>query len=578
MEVDTGKVVRIAGSVVFGTGFKMNSKNVIVKIGEDDILGEVVQVLDDILVIQAYEETEGITVGDKIESTNAPLLAELGPGLLGQIIDGLQRPTNRLMDIQGPFLKRGTIASPFDKQRTWEFNPIKSEGEKIRGGQAFGFVFENGLKHPILIPPDVEESIITVIAKKGNYNGHDTLISLDPPNHFGFYHYWEIRKIRPAISRSEATEPLITGQRIIDSLFPIAKGSSSTVSGGFGTGKTALEQTIAKHARVDIVILILIGERGNEVATALEEFSQLTDKENNLLLNRTVVIANTSNMPVAARESSIYLGLTIGEYYRDLGYDVAILADSMSRWAESVREISGRLEEMPAEEGYPSYMSKDLGKFFERAGNFELKDGNKATITFMAAVSPPGGDFTEPVTQAALRVTGSFWALSTQLARSRHFPAIDWKASFSLYGSIISQSIGSKFENWETIRVRILSLLKQEETLEQSVRLLGRDSLSEQQKAILDLAKLIKESFLLQNAYDDIDKDCSLEKQYLMMEVLNKVQTLSSLAISKEITSESFSEKYITSAIKRMRFISEDNLSEFDGILALLNKEIGDFK
>jgi V/A-type H+/Na+-transporting ATPase subunit A len=569
-----GKVSRISGSVVFATGFEILAKNTIVRIGRDQILGEVVQILDDTLVIQSYEETDGVRVGDFVHNTNEPYYATLGPGLLGKMVDGLQRPMESLADLQGAFLKKGTLVDPFDHSLEFEFHPLVNIGDKIPESGEFGYVMEKKFKHPIMLPPLLGGGKVKWIAEKGWYNADDRIVEFEDGRKFGFYHKWEIRKPRKVKARMRVDKPFITGQRVLDSFFPIAKGGTSIVSGGFGTGKTVLEQAIAKHSRVDIIVLVLIGERGNEVASVLSEFAELTDEDGNPLMDRTVIIVNTSNMPVAARESSIFLGMTIGEYYRDLGLDVAVLADSMSRWAEAVREISGRLEEMPVEEGYPSYMPKNFGEFFERAGNFLLMTEKEASLTFIAAISPQGGDFTEPVTQAALRVTGGFWALNTELARSRHFPSVDWRQSYSLYGELISTALQNEYPKWGSIRSDLLLILKQEEELEQNVRLLGRDSLSEEQKAVLDMARFIKLTFMQQDSFDEIDQDSSIGKQYLMLQTLHLIWKYVLSEIRKGRTSRGVFEEKDIVTLSRIREVPETNLVKYDEWITMLTSKI----
>jgi len=466
------------------------------------------------------------------------------------------------------------VVDPIDKHQIWEFKPVAGVGDQVRGGSIIGHIREHQLDLPIIIPPEVDYDTITSIQPDGQYPGDTVIARLEHYGAVGFYQQWQIRLPRPFHHRVVTDEQLITGQRIIDSLFPLTKGGTAIVSGGFGTGKTILEQSLAKFSRVDIIILVLIGERGNEVATVLGEFAELKDEFGHPLLDRTVVIANTSNMPVAAREASIYLGMTIGEYYRDLGLDVAILSDSMSRWAEAVREISGRLEEMPAEEGYPAYMSKALGEFFERAGKFETIAGTHGSITYIAAISPPGGDFTEPVTQAALGVTGTFWALSTELARSRHFPSIDWNGSFSQYAEVISSSLRDVYPKWSQIRRELMTLLKHEEELQQTVRLLGRDNLSEAQKGMLDMSRFVKDTFLQQDAFDPVDQDCSLDKQYLMLQILALIYQFLQQESRHGMTSEEFFEQDRILNLKRIHEVPENELNRLETMITNLEKEV----
>jgi len=575
-QIQIGRVTRVAGTVVFATGFETQSKNIIVRIGSDQILGEVVQVREQTLVIQAYEDTEGVKVGDTVLNTNEPFKAVLGPGMLGTTFDGLQRPTKALVEAQGPFLSRGTQIDPIDHSIQWQFRPVISAGAQIKAGDILGYVREYQLDIPIKLGQDIAPQRLRTIVAAGTYSADSIIATLADGTQVGLYQQWEIRADRPNRRRLETITPLVTGQRVIDTLFPVMQGGTATVSGGFGTGKTILEQSLAKFARVDIIVFVLIGERGNEVSTVLGEFSELKDDTGNSLLNRTVVIANTSNMPVAAREASMFLGMTIAEFFSDLGFNVALLADSMSRWAEAVREISGRLEEMPAEEGYPAYMSKSFGEFFERAGRFETHSGDTGSITYIAAISPPGGDFTEPVTQAALRVTGSFWALSTELARSRHFPAVDWNVSFSQYGDQISAIETETFKDWGRIRKSMLVLLKKEEELQQTVRLLGRDNLSEQQKGILDLSTFIREAYLHQDSFDHVDQDCSLEKQYAMLLIIDKIHQWMLSALKQGLSSSDFFEDHLIKIATRMHEIDEHELYQLSDLAERIEQKIGD--
>lgn len=565
--VQTGHVTRVSGSVVFATGFETLAKNTLVKISKERILGEIVQVQEDEAVIQSYEETTGIRVGDPVENTGRPFYATLGPGLLGRVYDGMQRSLDTLIEKQGAFIQRGTETDVIYQDATFDFTPTVKAGDSVSQGLEIGFVKEKRFRHPILIPRGRRPVKVATIVPEGTYGVNDKLATLEDGREIGFHQHWEVRVQRPFAKRLEADGPFVTGQRVLDSLFPVVKGGNAIVSGGFGTGKTVLEQCLAKHSRVDVIVLVLIGERGNEVATVLGEFAELKDADGTPLLDRTVVIVNTSNMPVAAREASIFLGMTVGEYYKDLGLDVAVLADSTSRWAEALREISGRLQEMPGEEGYPSYMPKQLGEFFERAGKFEVFNKAIGSVTFIAAISPPGGDFTEPVTQAALRVGGTFWALNTELARSRHFPSVDWRMSYSLYGNLIAEKVAEEHPRWGIIRNEFLALFKQEEELERNVRLLGRDSLTELQRGILDMAQFLKRSFLQQDAFDAVDQDCSLNKQALMLDALFLLWTWLKADIKRGILSEEFFEKPDVRKVMRIREIPESELDRLTGII-----------
>ena len=571
---DIGKITKISGAVVYAKGLKNLSKNLLLRIGEDSILGEVIQIQENESIIQAYEETTGIQLGQKVVSTGGAYNALLGPKLLGQVFDGLQRPLNSESLRSMTFLARGTSVEPIDNTLEIEFFPTKTNGERIDPGQEIGYCMENTIRHPILLPHHFQSMVIDSIVEQGRYKLHATLAKFEDGNELTALHRWEVRKPRPFRARFDKDSIFLTGQRILDSFFPIPLGGTAAISGGFGTGKTILEQTIAKNAITDIVVLVLIGERGNEVATVLDEFSHLTDENGKPLMDRTVVIVNTSNMPVAAREASIYLGLTIAEYYRDLGLNVCLLADSISRWAEASREISSRLEEMPGEEGYPSYMSKQLGEFIERAGYFRTHNNSEGSITFIAAVSPPGGDYTEPVTQAALQISGGFWALNTELARSRHFPAIDWRISYSLYSETLCKKINEEWPNWIVMRKKLLEIMEKEDELDRNVRLLGKESLSESQKGYLRMAHLIKNAFLQQNAFDRVDMFCSLKKQHYMMKVLTLVWELFEASVKHGITSEQFFNQEDINKHYRLSETSESDEQYFKDEIGYLENKI----
>ena len=571
LEEQLGHITRIAGSVIFIEGFKEISTNQLVRIGEEKILGEIVEIRGKIAVVQAYEDTLGLRVGDVAINTGAPFYSTLGPGLLGSVIDGIQRPLETLKTYEGMFLKRGTNVDMFmdnNSRNKIHFTPVVNINDKVRQGSKIGWVKEKKFIHPILYPPNLEPTIVADIAKEGEYDPESIVATFKNNYKLGFYQKWPIRIPRPYKKRLETKKPFLTGLRVIDTFFPLFLGGTAAISGGFGTGKTVFQQSIAKHANVDIVVFVLIGERGNEVSTVLNEFRELKDEDGAPLLDRTVTIVNTSNMPVAARESSIYLGMTIAEYYRDLGYNIAVLTDSTSRWAEAVREISGRLEEIPGEVGYPSYMSTQLGKIIERAGNVELfENKNLASITYIGAVSPPGGDFSEPVTQAALRVVGTFWAINTELAHARHYPAVDWRVSYSYYAESIAREMDNQFENWSRQRTLFLKILKEEEELEKTVRLLGRDSLSEEQKCVLDMATFLKRVFLQQNAYDDVDRKTSLKKQALMLEVLEYSWDWLNQSIKSGKTTDEFFALPQVRKIERIHEIPEESLMNFEKIL-----------
>ena len=573
LSTKTGRVSRISGSVVFATGLDNIAKNNIVKIGKDHIIGEIVKIENSVAIIQTYEDTVGLEIGEVVIDTGNPLYANLGPGLLGNIVDGLQRELPFLKEQMGPFLIKGIIE---EKSKTihsiHRFYPIVQRGDYIGPGTKIGYVLEKNFKHFILTPPIFEPDTIEFVVKESEVSSEDILIRTKSNQTVSLYQNWPIRIKRPILKQIMSNRHFYTGQRIIDTFFPLKVGGDAVISGGFGTGKTVFIQSLSKYSIVDVVVVVLIGERGNEVANALSEYLELKDAFGNSLMDRTVLIVNTSNMPVSARESSIYLGITIAEYFRDQGYNVALVGDSLSRWAEAIREISGRLEEIPGEEGYPSYMGKALGEIFERAGSVNTLDHEEASVTFLASVSPPGGDFSETVTQSALKVVGAFYALNTELARARHFPAVDWKLSFSLYGEGIAKDLKEAYPTWQPNRTKFLAILKLEEEIERTVRLLGRDSLSEVQKSILDMCNILKRSYLQQNAYDETDKNTSMQKQVLMLEAMSILWELANQAIRNGEISDVFFQQDFIEQFTRMWEIPESELHLIEVIIEKFSK------
>ncbi len=520
-----GRVVRVAGPVVVATGLDRARLYNLVRVGRRRLIGEVIRLEGDEAVIQVYESTSGLQTGSVVEDTGAPLQVELGPGLLGQIFDGIQRPLPALAVRDGqaygePFIRRGVDVAPISRQRLWEFMPVVAVGEDVEPGTVLGTVPETAtLVHRVLVPPGVRGTVTAVAPGKATVD--DPVVSVDDQP-LSMLHRWPVRERRPAGRRLDPRVPLVTGQRVIDLLFPLAIGGSATIPGGFGTGKTVQEQSLARWAAADVIVYIGCGERGNELTDVLEDFPRLIDPRTGTpLMDRTILIANTSNMPVAAREASIYTGMTIAEYYRDQGYAVLLLADSTSRWAEALREVSGRLEEMPGEEGFPAYLPSRLAEFYERAGAVRCLGGTdrEGSVTLVGAVSPPGADFSEPVTQYSLRLAGTFWALDTDLARRRHFPAIHWTRSYTLY------DLGAWFDDqvatdWEEQRRWALALLQEEEQLQSVVQLLGADVLAPTEQLVFLTGRILREDLLQQSAFDDIDAFCPLEKQYVMLRVI----------------------------------------------------------
>ncbi len=522
----TGMIYGINGPVIYlkgKTAFKMSE---MVYVGKERLVGEVISLDKERTTIQVYEETSGLRPGEIVESTGAAVSVTLAPGILNNIFDGIERPLERIADKGGAFITRGVSVDALDTKKLWDTHITVEVGEHISGGTVIAEVQEtNAILHRCMVPPYVEGTVVEVVSD-GAYTITDTLVVIELPNktrrNLTMTQQWPIRVPRPVEQRFPASIPLITGQRILDTMFPIAKGGTASIPGGFGTGKTMTQHQIAKWADADIIVYIGCGERGNEMTQVLEEFSELVDpKTGNLLMDRTVLIANTSNMPVAAREASIYTGLTLAEYYRDMGYDVAIMADSTSRWAEALRELSGRLEEMPAEEGFPAYLASRLSAFYERAGMMHTLNGATGSVSIIGAVSPQGGDFSEPVTQNTKRFVRCFWGLDKSLAYSRHFPAIHWLTSYSEYlgdlGGWYADNVSPKFVDY---RNRMMALLNQESSLMEIVKLIGGDVLPDDQKLILEIAKVIRLGFLQQNAFHKDDTCVSMEKQFKMMDII----------------------------------------------------------
>ncbi len=517
-----GKLLRIAGPVVIAVGINARMYD-LVRVGEEGLMGEVIQIDNEKTTIQVYEDTSGLKPGEKVINTGKPLSVKLGPGLLTSIYDGIQRPLPVLAEKMGDFIKRGVDASGLDENKKWEFKPSVKKGDILKPGMIIGEVAETStITHKVLVPPYKEyEGELTEI-KSGKFTVDETIGKLKNGNELKLSHEWPVRVPRKVSEKSAPKMPLLTGQRIFDSLFPLAKGGVAAIPGPFGAGKTVSQQQLAKWSDADIVVYIGCGERGNEMTEVLTEFPHLIDpKTGKPLMNRTVLIANTSNMPVAAREASVYTGITIAEYYRDQGYSVALMADSTSRWAEAMREISSRLEEMPGEEGYPAYLATRLAEFYERAGIAKTLSGKTGSVSVIGAVSPPGGDFSEPVTQNTLRVTKCFWALDAKLAQRRHFPSINWLTSYSLYNKTLEPwYVENVSPQWSALMAEIMAILQEEEKLLEIVQLVGSDALPEKQQLTLEIARMIREFFLQQNAYHDIDTYCEPKKTFMLADTI----------------------------------------------------------
>lgn len=517
-----GKITRISGPIVYAEGLDGCGLYDVVNVGEARLIGEIIRLAAGKATIQVYEDVTGMKIGEKVVCEERPLSVRLGPGLVGTIYDGIQRPLATMYKDGNAFLLPGQRAEPLDTEKKWKFIPLVSEGDAIAPGVPVGTVQETAsILHKILVPPTVRGRVIKTIVKEGQYTVSDVVAVTELDEEICLSQYWPVRKPRPYAQKLTVTEPLVTGQRVIDVFFPLSKGGTASIPGGFGTGKTMTQHAVAKWCDADLIVYIGCGERGNEMTDVLTEFPSLIDpRTGRSLMERTILIANTSNMPVAAREVSLYSGITLAEYYRDMGMAVAIMADSTSRWAEALRELSGRMEEMPAEEGFPAYLPTRLAEFYERAGRVNTLCNKEGSVSVIGAVSPPGGDFSEPVTQHTKRFIRCFWALDRELANARHYPAIGWIESYSEYADEVREWWDKLDPRWASIRLDALDLLKREQRLEQIVRLIGPDALPDSERLVLIVADMIKNGFLQQNAFDDIDVYSVPEKQILILQLI----------------------------------------------------------
>ncbi|MHC4662552.1 MAG: V-type ATP synthase subunit A [Planctomycetota bacterium] len=533
MSEKKGEIFRISGPVVTAVGISPRMYDV-VYIGNEKLMGEVIKLEGGKSVVQVYEDTSGIKPGEPVVATGEPLVVELGPGMLTQIYDGIQRPLPVLAEKMGDFIERGVSAPGLDHSRKWKFNPTKKVGDELAAGDVFGWVQETKIEHRILVPPRSKGGKIKEI-KEGEFTVDDIVCVLDTGEELRLMHVWPVRVPRPFKKKLMPDIPLITGQRIFDGFFPLAKGGTAAIPGPFGSGKTVSQHQLAKWSDTELVTYVGCGERGNEMTDVLTEFPHLKDpKTGEPLMNRTVLIANTSNMPVAARECSVYTGVTIAEYFRDMGYGVSLMADSTSRWAEAMREISSRLEEMPGEEGYPAYLSAKLSQFYERAGRVITLNDLEGSVTIIGAVSPPGGDFSEPVTQNTLRIVKVFWALDAKLMQRRHFPSINWLTSYSLYEDILEDWFNKNVHpEWSKLRGQAKALLQKEAELQEIVQLVGSDSLPESEQLTLEIARMVREIFLQQNAFHDVDSFCPMEKQYELIRTIMEFGEMAKTALEK---------------------------------------------
>jgi V/A-type H+-transporting ATPase subunit A len=573
MEGRQGRISFVNGPVIRGKNMKSFKMREMVMVGPNKLIGEIISLEGDSAVIQVYEETGGLMVGQSILHTGKPLSVKLGPGVIGNIFDGIQRPLKRIDDMSQGFISQGIGLISIDEDRKWQVEITVSLGEWLQQGQIFGRIQETPLiDHRLMVPPGISGKVV-YLQQSGTYNMEEVLVKLETETgeiiELKMYQEWPVRVPRPVRSRKPIEQPLVTGQRILDSFFPIAKGGTAAIPGSFGTGKTMTQHQLAKWSNADIIVYIGCGERGNEMTEVLEDFPELVDPETKRpLMERTVLIANTSNMPVAAREASIYTGITIAEYYRDMGYHVAIMADSTSRWAEALREISGRLEEMPAEEGYPAYLPSRLAEFYERAGYVDTLNEKEGSVTIIGAVSPAGGDFSEPVTQNTKRFVGAFLGLDRKLAYARHFPAINWLSSYSGYITSLADWYAENVaDDALELRAKLLKLLFEETRLLEIVKLVGEDVLPDDQRLILEISKVIKNGFMQQNAFHTEDTYVPLKKQYLMLKVIDYLYNRAYKAVKQGIPISRVKDDGIFNEVTKMKYnIPNDRLEKIDEV------------
>lgn len=575
-----GRIVKVAGPLIVAEGLDDARMFDVVRVSSRNLIGEVIEMRGDKASIQVYEETGGLGPGEEVEGTGEPLSVELGPGLLEGIYDGIQRPLRKLMEVSGDRIGRGIDMPAIDHDKKWKFTPVVGKGAEVAAGDVIGIVQENSVvEHRIMVPPYVSGKVKSI--KEGEFTIDETVCTLATQKgdvKLTMMQKWPVRVGRPYKSKIAPSMPLISGQRVIDTFFPVAKGGAACIPGPFGSGKTVVQHQLAKWADADIIVYVGCGERGNEMTDVLNEFPQLVDpKSGQPLMKRTVLIANTSDMPVAAREASIYTGITIAEYFRDMGYNVAIMADSSSRWAEALREMSGRLEEMPGEEGYPAYLSSRLASYYERAGvvNTLGTDYRRGSVTAISAVSPPGGDLSEPVSQATLRIVKVFWGLSSSLAYKRHFPAIDWIASYSLYGDRMTEWYNDNVNSrWVEQRNRAMAILQEESGLNEIVRLVGMDALSPEDRLTMETAKSIREDYLHQDAFNDVDTYASLQKQFAMLKLILDCHTLCRDALDKGADLDDLLAINSRELIGRCKYIPENEKGRFEEIGRQMAQEI----
>lgn len=573
-----GIIKKVAGPLVIAKGMKDANMFDVVRVSKERLIGEIIEIHGDRASIQVYEETSGLGPGEKVVSTGMPLSVELGPGLIGSIFDGIQRPLDDIMKVSGNNLARGVEVPSLKREKKWDFVPCVKTGDFLNGGDIIGTVAETEIvTQKIMVPPNISGTVAEI--KQGSFTVDEVVCIIDDgknKHELTLIQKWPVRKGRPYKTKLSPDMPLVTGQRVIDTLFPIAKGGVASVPGPFGSGKTVVQHQLAKWAEADIVVYIGCGERGNEMTDVLNEFPELIDpKTGKSLMERTVLIANTSDMPVAAREASIYTGITIAEYFRDMGYSVALMADSTSRWAEALREMSGRLEEMPGEEGYPAYLGSRLAQFYERAGRVTALNGEEGALSVIGAVSPPGGDISEPVSQATLRIVKVFWGLDSALAYKRHFPAINWLTSYSLYTDTVSDWFKENVApDWMELRARLMLLLQEESELDEIVKMVGMDALSPADRMKLEAARSIREDYLHQNAFHEIDTYTPPKKQYLMMKLILEYYDVCCDALKNGADVEALSSMPVREEIGRYKYTENDAIDEkYSKVLADIKKQ-----
>ena len=585
--VAKGKIVWVSGPAVRADGMASAKMYETVEVGESKLIGEVIRLTGDVAFIQVYESTSGLRPGEPVVGTGQPLSVLLGPGIIGKIYDGIQRPLEEIAKKSGAFISKGIATTPIDLKKKYHFKPTLKLGDDVKAGTVIGTVEETPLlTHSILVPPDSRGGKVIDISSEGDFDLEQVISTIQnngTKSQLKMYHKWPVRKPRPYTERFDPTVPLITGQRVIDTYFPIAKGGTGAIPGGFGTGKTVTLHQIAKWADSKVVVYIGCGERGNEMTEVLVEFPHLIDpRSNRPLMERTVLVANTSNMPVAAREASIYTGVTMAEYYRDMGMDVVLVADSTSRWAEALREMSGRLEEMPAEEGYPSYLASRLAEFYERAGRVRAlgSPDRSGSVTIVGAVSPSGADFTEPVTTHTIRFIKTFWALDTRLAYSRHYPSINWMQSYSGYLEDVSKWWTDNISpNWYNLRAESYNILQREDTLKEIVRLLGPEALPDEEKLILEMARMIKIGILQQNSFDKVDTYCGPEKQLKLVKLMVKFYNESLKTLKENIPlSDIRSMSIIPSLLKAKFEIPDEQVSKLDELESTMDRQFNEIR